>query len=113
MILQYKGLKDVWCYEYAETISFSNIYIGDIIDKYSRYYDNNIEKLKAIHNEIDILIKQETDACDEIIYYIDNIIDVKNICVVTLRDDNKYISRVFDKTAYLLNDKGQIVKKLI
>ena len=42
-----------------------------------------------------------------------DIIDVKNICVVTLRDDNKYISRVFDKTAYLLNDKGQIVKKLI
>ena len=112
MILQYKFFKDT-CYEYAETISFSNIYIGDIIDKYSKCYDNNIEKLKAIHNDIEILIKKETDACEEIVYHIDDIINTKNICVVTLRDDNKYISRVFDNTAYLLNDKGQIVKKLI
>lgn len=112
MILQYKGLKDVWCYEYAETISFSNIYIGDIIDKYNRFCDNNIEKLKAIHNEIDILIKQETDACEEIIYHIDNVMNVENICVVTLQDKNKYVSKVFDKAVYLLNDKGEKIKQL-
>lgn len=105
MILQYKGLKDTWCYEYAEVISFTNIYIGDIFNK-------NIKDLKLIHEEIDNLLKQETDACEEIIYHIDNVMNVENICVVTLQDKNKYVSKVFDKAVYLLNDKGEKIKQL-
>lgn len=118
MILQYKGFKENWCFEEAEQISFANVYVGDVIKETSiKQYNNDLEKVKAIHNAVDEYLKKETGCYDdEIIYNIgdNNFTDMKNVCVVMLDDKNKHITRVFYKnTVYLLNNKGQTVQRLV
>lgn len=135
MILQYKGFNNVWCYEEAETISFANVYIGDITRKYSRdgelyketkrkireQYGDDIDRdgltLKLCSDEreeINNAIIEETHCINDIVYHIDGeLADVRNVCVVMLHDKNKYVgTRVFTEGVYLLNNRGQTVQKL-
>ena len=115
MILQYRGYKNNWCYEEAERISHADVYVGDVIKEYSsKIYNDDLEKVKAIHDAVDEHLKKETGCCDtEIIYHVEKFSDMKNVSVVMLDDKNKHITRVFYKnTAYLLNNRGQTIQKL-
>lgn len=131
MILQYKGFNNNWIYEEADTITSATVWVGkETRDyrkgglrhslKYSENYMRGRSKeevdlafIKELHKMVDILIKKETHCSDEIVYHIDKPFDeMENVVVVTLRDRNKCITRVFESGVYLLNDKGQTVQKL-
>lgn len=135
MILQYKGFNNNWCYEEAETISFANVYVGDVVRKYSRdgeaykeierkikeKYPDGVDRdgltlafAQEEHEAVNNIIIQETNCGDDIIYHINGkFSDMQNVCVVMMKDKNKYVgTRVFAEGVYLLNNHGQTVQRL-
>ena len=118
MILQYKGYKNNWCYEEANTITYSVVYLGDILDNIhcTDGYEMNLEEIKYIQKEVDEYILKET-GCTNIVYNIGDtpFKDMKNVYVVNLSGDgrdDKYITHVFTKGVYLLNNSGKTVQKI-
>lgn len=142
MILQHRGFNNNWCFEEAETIIYANVLVGKETRDYrengvrwqihqeelKKCADKNEEdelKLKYVremHNAVDRLIKKETNCSNDIIYNINCTFDkLEDVCVVTLMDKSKIITRVFNiadmsdkyhKDVYLLNNRGQTVQKL-
>jgi len=132
MILQYKGSKNNWCYEESNTIIWSNVWVGDITkdyregNKYDEYLKEQMklqgEELKQLNiiyarrmlDEVNELIKKETNCADDIVYLIGDLIftEMDNICVVTLKDKNKYCTYVFNSGVYILNNSGGTVQKI-
>ncbi len=134
MILQYKGFKNNWCYEEANTITWANVWVGKETRDYRkngvRYnlYIKDRDKLrgqciaeldlkyvKEMHEAVDRLIKKETNCSDNIIYLIGDkrFDELENVCVVTLKDKDKYTTYVFVEGVYLLNNSGGTVQKIV
>lgn len=132
MILQYKGFNNNWCFEESETIVCADVFVGketrDYRENGSRWKihqeelkkcedankDNSLRLKYAqeMHMAVDELIKKETSCFDDIIYHIEGRFDeMENVCVVILNKP-RAVTYVFNKTAYLLNNRGQTVKKL-
>lgn len=130
MILQYKGFKNNWCYEEAETITHANVYVGVVTRDYRvggarhKLYEEQLQSceteeareelrlgfLTEMHKAVNRYIKQETHCCDEIAYHIDEPFEnMENVSVVTLADRHRTVTRVFKNGAYLLNNRGQTV----
>jgi len=142
MILQYRGFNNNWCFEEAETIIYANVWVGKETKDYRedgvRWKIHQEECFKAktedeldelhlkyvqeMHNAVDKLIKEETHCSNDIIYNINCTFDkLEDVCVVTLIDKSKIITRVFNvvdiinedhKDVYLLNNRGQTVQRL-
>lgn len=135
MILQYKGFNDNWCYEQSNTIVYSKVYVGEITKSFQdggqfSYNLKDIEKspieigesaegialnrVKMMHESVDKFIKEKTNCADEIVYLIGDkrFDEMENICVVTLKDKNKYVTYVFDNGVYILNDSGGTVQRI-
>ena len=132
MILQYRGSKNNWCYEEANTIIWANVNVKEAINKYrvggEKYAQRKFElennpmnaretSLKFscdMHNEVNELIKKETNCANDIIYLIGDLIftEMDNVCVVTLQDKNKLITYVFNSGVYILNNSGGTVQKI-
>ena len=118
MILQYKGFNNNWCYEEADVITQAIVYAGEVTQNYrnkKREYKDEILYADDVYKSVSNLIIRET-CCDEdtIAYHTDRRLDeLENVLVVTLRDKNKNVTRVFEHGVYLLNGKGQTVQRLI
>lgn len=119
MILQYKGFKNNWSFEEAETITYAYINVGDIAMNYRGYANGDIERVRKMHEEIDEYITKETCATN-IVYNIGDLpmSEMVNIAVVILLDKGKVTSRVFaldgeNNRVFLLNDRGQTVCKIV
>jgi len=133
MILQYKGFNNNWCYEQANTIVWSNVWVGKETRDYRqggvRYnlhqaeskddlgrgiITSDLKYIEEIHKAVDHLIKEETKCADEIVYLVGDklFVNLENVCVVTLQDKSKYITYVFEKGVYILNDSGGTVQKI-
>lgn len=132
MILQFKGVNNVWCYEEAEQIRWANVWIGSVIKDYREGGEkwnllqnkikngNGLEddglgvKLQTeMKNRVDDLIRKETNCGNEVVYYADlSFIQSENVCVVTLGDRHKNVTYVFEEGVYLLNGRGQTVQRL-
>ena len=119
MILQYKGYKNNWCYEEANTITYSVVYVGDIlkhINSIEMKFENSLDEARYIQEQVDKYILEET-GCTNIVYNIGDtpFKDMKNIYVVNLSGDgrdDKYITHVFTKGVYLLNNSGKTIQKI-
>lgn len=134
MILQYKGFKNNWCYEEANTICWANANVDCVLDKYrpngEKYLQREVDReashhhvrevdLKYSHdmlNDVNAYLKEKTGCADEIVYLINSngtpFIDMHDICVVTLKDKDKYSTYVFEKGVYILNNSGKTVQKI-
>lgn len=119
MILQYKGFKNNWSLEEAETITYAYLNVEDILMKHRGYSADDLICIKQMHEEIDNYITRETCATN-ITYNIGDLpFDrMKNIAVVILLDKGKVTSRVFalgddTNTVFVLNSKGQTVCKVV
>lgn len=133
MILQYKGFKNNWCYEEANIISWANVDVSFITEQYrekgTKYveyrttdkgtlgrdkYFLDLEYVKKLQDEVDTLIKHETNCADDIIYLIGDVRfqDMDKATVVTLKDKNKYVTYVFIDGVYILNNSGSTVQKI-
>lgn len=118
MILQYKGYKNNWCYEEANTITFSTVYLGDVISDIhcTNKFENSLEEAQYVQKIVDEYILKET-GCTNIVYNIGDtkFVDMKNVYVVNLSGDGrdeKYITYVFTKGVYLLNNSGKTIQKI-
>lgn len=130
MILQFKGINNVWCYEEAEQIRWANVWVGSETrdyreggEKWKRIrgdHEDGLDKsglglkyVTEMHKAVDKLIKTETNCGDEIVYYVNSPFNqLENVCVVTLTDKNKNITYVFEDGVYLLNNRGQTVQRI-
>ena len=123
MILQYKGFNNNWIYEEADTITSAVVWVGKETRDYredgvkykqkQKLNQDDLAYAEELHKAVDKLIMEETHCADEIVYHIDNPFnEMENVVVITLRDRNKYVTRVFEDGVYLLNGKGQTVQKL-
>ena len=123
MILQYKGFNNNWCYEEADTITSAVVYVGKETRDYrkggiryeqkQKLNQDDLAYVKEMHEAVDKIIMEETHCSDEIVYHINKPFDeMENVVVVTLSDKNKYVTRVFESSVYLLNNKGQTVQRL-
>lgn len=138
MILQYKGFNNNWCYEEANTIVWSNVWVGKETRDYrnggcrSILFEKDMQKhrgttehneiyapkklayVNEMHKAVDKLIQKETNCADEIIYLIGDkkFDELENVCVVTLKDKMKYITYVFTEGVYILNNSGGTVQKI-
>lgn len=114
MILQFRGCKNNWVYEYAESIAISTVEIT----KAEIHEEDSKEELAAIKNissEIEQEIKDET-GCGKDIVFITNkpLYELGYVKVAVLTDENKHIAYAFDtdREAYLLNDNGKTVRRV-
>lgn len=114
MILQFKGYKNNWCYEEAEIITFSTIYLGDIIDNcMHNTKEEDVNFYKYLDTAISEYIKEEIH-CEEPKFIIGDtkLDDLTNVYVVHLSGENKNITYVFTKGVYLLNNSGKTIQKI-
>lgn len=116
MILQYKGFNNNWCYEEADTITSAVVYVGEVAESYRKRkneYKDEIQYADEVYKEVSEFIIKETCCETDIAYHIDKRLDqLGNVVVVTLRDRNKNVTRVFENGVYLLNNSGQTVQRL-
>jgi L-fucose mutarotase/ribose pyranase (RbsD/FucU family) len=122
MILQYKGHNNNWCYEEANTIVWAIVGLHEITDKYKEPIGDtskiaeSLDLIRETHKEIETYIEKETKCSNDIIYLIGDslLVDLKNICVVTLKDKNKYVTYVFKQGngVYILNNSGGTVQRI-
>lgn len=134
MILQYQGFKNNWCYEEADTIVFAKVWVGKVTRDYRQggiQHKIHAEELKKCNSEkerdslklkyvqemqdaVNKLIKEETNCYDDIVYHTEGRFDeMENVAVVTLMDKNKMVTYVFDDGVYLLNSRGQTVRRIV
>lgn len=118
MILQYKGYKNNWCYEEANTITYSVVNLEDCLNNIhcTDNFENSLEEAKSMQKQVDKYIYEET-GCTNIIYNIGDIPfkDMKTVYVVNLSGegrDEKYVTYVFTKGVYLLNNSGKTIQKI-
>lgn len=133
MILQYQGFKNNWCYEEADTIVFAKVWVGKETRDYRQggtRHKMHTEELKKCNSEkerdslklkyvqdmqdaVNKLIKEETNCYDDIVYHTEGRFDeMENVAIVTLMDKNKMVTYVFDDGVYLLNSRGQTVRRI-
>lgn len=134
MILQYQGFKNNWCYEEADTIVFAKVWVGKVTRDYRQggtQHKTHTEELTKCNSEkerdslklkyvqdmqdaVNKLIKEETNCYDDIVYHIEGRFDeMENVAIVTLMDKNKMVTYVFDDGVYLLNSRGQTVRRIV
>lgn len=132
MVLQYKGFNNNWCYEEANTIIWANVKVDSVLSAFriggEKYKQKKIDidnsenharevDLKYSKDMLDFLNKyiiQETHCSDNIIYLIGDkaFTEMTDVCVVSLKDEDKWVTYVLNKDAYLLNKFGNTVQKI-
>lgn len=112
MILQYKGFKNNWVYEEAESIAISTVEITktriDIGEK------DSLHQMESVRKTIEKEISDATQ-CSDFVYIIDKpIFELGYVKVAILAEQNKHLAYVFDvnKEAYLLNNNGGTVRRI-
>lgn len=112
MILQFKGMKENWVYEEAETIEIANFKVSGHKD-----YDDKNEDSKEIRETVN-RIKQEVlenTIGSEIEFLLGYpIYKASFVKAATLCKNNKKTTYVFDieREIYLLNGNGKTVRKV-
>ena len=112
MILQYKGFKDNWVYEEAESIAISTVEITKV--KFDTYKKDNLHEMESVRRTIDKEISDATQ-CSDIVYIINKpIFELGYVKVAILTEQNKRLAYVFDvnREAYLLNNSGKTVRRI-
>lgn len=114
MILQFRGYKNNWVYEYAESIAISTVEIT----KADIHVENSEEELsiiKDISSKIEQEIKDATGCGKDIVYITDKpLYELGHVKVAVLANENKHIAYVFDanREVYLMNDNGKTVRRV-
>lgn len=114
MILQFRGYKNNWVYEYAESIAISTVEIT----KAEIHAEDAKEELtiaKNISSKIEQEIKEQTGCGKDIVYITYKpLYELGYVKVAVLADENKHIAYVFDtdREVYLLNDNGKTVRRV-
>lgn len=113
MILQFRGFKNNWIYEEAETIAIS---IVKISKEKIKANDSNDElaEIKNISDKIDKEIREATSGAN-LVYITDKpVCELGHVKVAVLHDKSKDVTYVFDieREAYLLNSNGKTVRKV-
>lgn len=113
MILQYKGFKDNWTYEEAETITIATVEVTRAKIE-TNDSDEELNLIKNISEKIDQEIRDATN-CLNISYITPKpIYEIGYVKVAMLSDKNKDCAYVFDTNieVYLLNNSGKTVRKV-
>ena len=142
MILQYKGIKNNWCFEEAERIISATVNVGEITKHYreggTRYEeqqrelnknmgkdtdiisDLRLQYVQEMHKKVDDVIRDETGASTDIVYLIGDtpFNELDTVSVVMLEGKNIHATYVFDMsrsrecTVYILNSNGGTVLRV-
>lgn len=141
MVLQYRGLKNNWCFEEADRITWANVnvsketrdyrkggkrhdlHLEDVKKKNLVQYkdkDFELEYVHEMHHAVDELIRQETGTSTDIVYLIGDkrFDELENVAVVMLSGKNIDVTYIFDMTygsdcsVYILNSNGGTVQRI-
>lgn len=114
MILQFRGYKNNWVYEYAESIAISTVEITKA-DIHTEDNEEELSIIKDISSKIEQEIKDATSCGKDIVYITDKLPhELGYVKVAVLANENKHIAYVFDtnREVYLLNDNGKTVRRV-
>lgn len=113
MILQYKGFKNNWTYEEADSITVSTMRITEA-EIHEEDSEKELEVIREISKQIHKEIQDETH-CNNITWITEKpVYSLGFVKVAILRDKNKEVTYVFDafKEVYLLSNSGKTVKRI-
>lgn len=114
MILQFRGYKNNWVYEYAESVAISTVEVTRA-DIHAEDSEEELRIIKNISSKIEQEIKDETGCGKDIVYITDKALyELGHVKVAVLADEDKHIAYVFDigREVYLLNDNGKTVRRV-
>ncbi len=114
MILQFRGYRNNWVYEYAESIAVSTLEITKA-DIHAEDSEEELKIIKDISSKIEQEIRDETGCGKDIVHITDKpLYELGYVKVAVLADENKHIAYVFDtnREVYLLNDNGKTVRRV-
>lgn len=114
MILQFRGYKNNWVYEYAESIAVSTVEISKA-EIHAEDGEEELIIIKDVSSKIEQQIKDGTGCGKDIVYITDKpLYELGYVKVAVLADENKHIAYVFDtnREVYLLNDNGKTVRRV-
>lgn len=112
MILQFKGMKENWVYEEAETIEIAKFKVSGLKNCDDEKIDPKETRETAKKIEQEVL---ENTIGSEIVFLLGKpIYKASSVKAATLCKNNKKITYVFDieREVYLLNGDGKTVRKV-